>query len=235
MSPGGFDRRGTPIAPVIDMLQLVERVRDAERRLAHDIDKPQQRLRLRMQRDRVWFDRELRRRHRRLRQTIPAYVRNGSVLSLLTAPVIYSMFVPFAVLDLWVTCYQFVCFPIYGIARVRRRDYFALDRHRLAYLNGIEKFNCTFCTYANGLLAYVREVAARTEQYWCPIKHARAIRAPHARYRRFLDYGDADGYRRSLTALREALSTDTGRGVEPSASPRAGSALSRRPRRGHAR
>ena len=32
--------------------------------------------------------------------------------------------------------------------------------------------------YANGLMAYVREVAARTEQCWYPIKRARAIPAP---------------------------------------------------------
>jgi hypothetical protein len=88
---------------------------------------------------------------------------------------------------------------------VPRRPYFTVDRHKLAYLNGIEKLNCTFCSYANGLIAYVREVAARTEQYWCPIKHARAIPAPHQRYHAFLDYGDAPGYRKKLPALRHAM------------------------------
>ena len=72
-------------------------------------------------------------------------------------------------------------------------------------LNAIEKANCTFCSYANGVIAYVREIAARTEQYWCPIKHARAVPAPHARYHRFLDYGDARGYRRNLTTMRHTL------------------------------
>jgi hypothetical protein len=72
-------------------------------------------------------------------------------------------------------------------------------------MNGIEKVNCTFCSYANGLIAYVREVAARTEQYWCPIKHSRAIPTPHQRYRVFFDYGDAQRYRKELPALRRAL------------------------------
>ena len=115
-------------------------------------------------RGRVWFDRELREAHRRLRQSIPAYVLEGNVLSLLTAPVIYSLLLPFVVLDVWVTLYQVVCFPIYGIARVNRRRYFAFDRHKLAYLNGIEKVHCTYCSYANGLIVQVREVAACTEQ-----------------------------------------------------------------------
>jgi hypothetical protein len=86
-----------------------------------------------------------------------------------------------------------------------RRRYFTIDRHKLAYLNGIEKINCTFCSYADGLIAYVREVAARTEQYWCPIKHARQIPQPHSHYERYFEYGDAAGYRNSLTALRKRL------------------------------
>lgn len=143
--------------------------------------------------------------HRRLRQSIAAYILAGSTLNLLTAPIIYSLLLPFVLLDLWVTLYQLICFPIYGVPRVPRRRYFALDRHKLAYLNVIEQVNCTFCSYANGLLAYVREVAARTEQYWCPIKHARAIPVPHSRYHLFFDYGDGERYRRDLGPLRHEL------------------------------
>jgi len=115
------------------------------------------------------------------------------------------MVVPFALLDAWVTLYQAICFRAWGIARVRRRAYFAIDRHRLAYLNQFEKVNCMFCSYVNGLIAYVSEVAARTEQYWCPIRHGRRTRHPHDRYRAFLAYGDAAGYRGGLTSLRTAL------------------------------
>lgn len=159
----------------------------------------------RVDRGRIWFDRELRQRHRRLRQGVVAYVREGGVLSLLTAPILYSLVVPLVVLDLWVSLYQVICFPVYGIAQVPRRRYFALDRHRLAYLNGIEKLNCTYCSYANGLIAYVREVAARTEQYWCPIRHARRVPEPHRHYRHYFDYGDAVGYRTRLPAVRRRL------------------------------
>jgi hypothetical protein len=105
-------------------------------------------------------------------------------------------------IDLWVTLYQYICFPIYGITRVRRADYIAIDRYKLAYLNAIEKANCDYCSYASGMLAYVREVAARTEQYWCPIRHAQCVRAPHSHDRHFVDYGDAEGYKRELPVLR---------------------------------
>ena len=160
----------------------------------------------------VEFDREVHELHTRFRQSLPAYLLGANPLSLLTAPVIYSLLVPFALLDLWVSLYQWICFPIYGIARVPRRSYFVLDRHKLHYLNAIEKVNCTFCAYANGLLAYVREVAARTEQYWCPIKHARAVPAPHARYHRFFDYGDAAAYHQQLAEQRRRLRGPVPRG-----------------------
>ena len=133
------------------------------------------------------------------------YVLKGDVATVLSAPLIYSLIVPFALLDIWVTIYQLVCFRAWGLRRVRRRRYFALDRHKLAYLNGIEKINCLYCSYANGLLAYIREIAARTEQYWCPIRHARRVRGAHDRYAAFVPYGDARGYRERLAALRAAM------------------------------
>jgi hypothetical protein len=191
--------------------RIVERLRDAEEDLKREVEEQQRRWQYQMRRGRVWFDKELRETHRHLKQGIPAYIREGSFLSLLTAPVIYSLLLPLVVLDIWVTLYQWVCFPIYGVPRVPRVGYFVIDRHKLAYLNAIEKMNCTFCSYANGLLAYVREVSARTELYWCPIKHARAIHAPHHRYHTFFDYGDAKGYRRELPALRQTLRRDVGR------------------------
>lgn len=189
--------------------RITRRLRDAEADLRRDIKAQKRRWRYRVLRGQGGFDREVQTAHERLRQSLPAYLWGANLFSLLTAPVVYSLLLPFAVLDLWVWAYQWVCFPIYGIARVPRGPYFALDRHTLAYLNAIEKANCTFCAYANGLLAYVREVAARTELYWCPIKHARAIPAPHVRYHRFFDYGDAEGYHRDLAAVRGTLRDPT--------------------------
>lgn len=185
--------------------RLGEYIRAVEHELARDVAEQQERWRYRIHAGRVFFDDEVRRAHARLKQSIPAYIREGSILNLLTAPVIYSLIVPLAALDLWVSLYQWICFPIYGIARVRRRAYFVFDRRKLAYLNAIEKAGCAFCSYANGLLAYVREVAARTEQYWCPIRHARAIPAPHGRYHLFFDYGNGERYHTELMALRRTL------------------------------
>ena len=90
----------------------------------------------------------------------------------------------------------------------KRDDYIAIDRHRLGYLNAIEKLNCVYCGYSNGVIAYVREIAARTEQYWCPIKHARRVIGSHPRYAMFDDYGDAEGYQKRADELRALLARE---------------------------
>jgi len=184
---------------------LLLRFRSAETAVLRDARRQRATWRYQVHRGTVQFDREVRQAQRRLKQRLLTFLRESSLFNALTAPLVYSLIVPLALADLWISFYQWLCFPIYGIDRVRRRDYFAIDRHLLGYLNVIEKVNCTFCSYANGLFAYAGEVAARTEQYWCPIKHGRAIPAPHARYHFFFDYGDAERYRRELVPLRHAL------------------------------
>jgi hypothetical protein len=139
------------------------------------------------------------------RAPLAGYVLYGDLPTLLTTPVIYSLIVPFVLLDAWVSFYQAVCFRAWGLRRVRRRGYFVIDRHKLRYLNALEKAHCVYCGYINGLIAYVREVAARTEQYWCPIKHGRRVRRTHEHYRSFAGYGDAKAYREKLPALRRQL------------------------------
>ena len=152
--------------------------------------------------------------HRRLRIGLRRFFSQTSPAVVLTAPVIYSLIVPLVIVDLWVSAYQAICFRAYGLPRVKRGDYIAFDRERLSYLNVIEKVNCAFCAYANGLVGYVREVSSRTEQYWCPIKHAVKITDPHQRYYEFLEYGDADGYRSRLNEFRNRLRTDPPAGAD---------------------
>ena len=115
------------------------------------------------------------------------------------------MVIPIAIMDITVTLYQHICFRLYRIARVERSKYIVMDRHQLSYLNGIEKLNCLYCGYGNGVIGYAREIIARTEQYWCPIKHARKVLGTHKRYSNFLDYGDAEDYETKVLEFREAM------------------------------
>ena len=145
---------------------------------------------------------ELLRQQRRYKTGLLNFLIHSRLPVVLSAPLIYSGWVVFLLLDLFVTVYQAVCFPIYRIPKVRRADYMVFDRADLPYLNIIEKFNCFYCSYGNGVVAYTCEVVARTEQYWCPIKHARRIKAAHGRYPSFFDHGDAEAYRQGLARLR---------------------------------
>ncbi len=112
----------------------------------------------------------------------------------LTAPLIYSLIIPALIMDLFVSVYQAFCFPVYKLEKVNRRDYIVIDRYKLSYIDSLEKLNCAYCGYFNGLIAYVCEVSARTEAYWCPIKHETSPRGRHEHYEKFADFGDEAGY-----------------------------------------
>jgi hypothetical protein len=159
--------------------QLRRDVHQLERQIDVELRRARRRWDYRIEAGRLRFERNALRAQKRLKQRIPAYIRTSNPLSILTAPFIYSLIVPIALLDLWMTVYQLICFPVYGISPVRRATYLVFDRAHLAYLNGIEKFNCLYCSYANGVFAYTREIAGRTEQYWCPIRHGRRIHGTH--------------------------------------------------------
>jgi hypothetical protein len=139
--------------------------------------------------------------HRRHKKSSWKHLRTTRLLVILSSPLIYACVLPFLMVDASVELYQLVCFPIYGIPRVRRKDYLVFDRGRLAYLNTIEKIGCIYCSYVNGLLAMITEIAARTEQYFCPIKHAHRLAQTHSRYGKFLPYGDARAYREQSDAV----------------------------------
>ncbi|WP_347311507.1 hypothetical protein [Defluviimonas sp. SAOS-178_SWC] len=185
--------------------RLKEAVRAIEAEIDADLEESRARLRYRIERGRITFDREVLARHRALRVKLGAFLAAARPMVILTAPVIYALIIPFALLDLFVSVYQAICFPVYGIAKVRRADHIAIDRQHLAYLNGLQKLNCIYCGYCNGLISFVREVAGRTEQYWCPIKHARRMAGRHDHYGNFVAYGDAEAYRDESEGLRKRL------------------------------
>ena len=174
---------------------LMQTIRALESEIEVEVAKRRAELRFGFERGKIAFEDEVRRRHKDLKVALAVYVLNARPLVALTAPLIYGLIVPIALLDLSVMLYQAICFRAYGIARARRRDYLVFDRYHLSYLNALEKVNCAYCSYANGAIAFAREVAARTEQHWCPIKHARRVIGAHEQYREFLDFGDAEAYR----------------------------------------
>lgn len=181
---------------------LLEAMKKLEQELLQEIEKKEAQFYYKVIGKKVRFEAEARKQHRALMLRLSRYLAEAPLLNILTAPLIWIILIPALFLDLAVSIFQAVCFRVYGIPRVKRQRYIVIDHQSLAYLNLIEKLNCLYCGYFNGLIAYVREVAARTEQYWCPVKHARRIASMHSRYGKFLEYGDAEGYRRHLEEIR---------------------------------
>jgi hypothetical protein len=183
--------------------QLIDKIRALEEELEVELAKCADELRIRILNGNIEYSEDILAAHQAFKRKLARYVLDAHPLTLLSAPLIYGLIFPLLLLDGALSVYQAVCFPIYDIPKVARKDYLIFDRSQLAYLNLVEKLNCAYCSYGNGLIAYAREIAARTEQYWCPIKHASRVRAAHARYSRFADYGDAEAYHASLMKIRK--------------------------------
>lgn len=186
---------------------IIERLRSTQSELEAELNRlmteKRKKFQYTMQRGKVVFERSMQSWQSQQRTKAWQYLRDAPLMTILSAPLIYAMIIPLVILDASTIVFQQICFRLYGIPRVQRSDYLIIDRHHLAYLNFIEAANCVYCGYANGLIAFVREVASRLEQYWCPIKHARLMLDEHSRMQEFFDYGDADTYRQGLEDIRK--------------------------------
>lgn len=186
---------------------LLTQLETAEKALEKALQEQQVQLNFSIKGKRVEFEQSVKQAHQQLKISLIKWLGNRPI-NLLTAPVIYGMIFPMLLLDICISLYQAICFPIYKIAKVKRADFIIFDRHHLSYLNIVEKSHCIYCTYANGLLAFATEIIARTEQYFCPIKHARKMMGRHARYARFVEFGDAEGYQAKLEQFRTDLAQE---------------------------
>jgi len=123
---------------------------------------------------------------------------NKTLRHLLSVPFIWVVLIPLLLLDLCVEVYHRICFPLYGLPLVRRQSYIRLDRYKLPYLSTIERLNCLYCEYANGLINYVQRIAGDTEGYWSAITHKKyaGFVAP-SHHAGFSKYGDRKAYTRA--------------------------------------
>ena len=187
------------------LAQLHQEIQQLENKIERYLESLQETWHYRIDNGKVRFDALIRAAHKTHKVNVVKYLLSARLSHIVSVPFIYGMFFPLLLLDISLLIYQQICFRLYDIPLVKRGEYFVVDRHLLSYLNAIEKFNCFYCSYGNGLIAFAREVLARTEQYWCPIKHAAKVKDSHSRYLQFSDYGDAENYRHHLESLRKAL------------------------------
>lgn len=198
--------------------QIAEQIAALEDELNALVEQRERQLRYQIEGRRVVFEQAVREAHQRVKLGVFRWFLTVRPQNYLTMPVIYGASIPLVLFDLCISLYQMVCFPVYRIARVKRGDYIVYDHQHLSYLNIIEKAHCLYCSYAVGLLAYASEIIARTEQYFCPIKHARKVPSANSRYEQFLNYGEAENFHGRLEEFRSALAREAeGKTPGPSA------------------
>lgn len=105
------------------------------------------------------------------------YLKNSGRLlrHLISMPVILILIIPIVIMDISLEIYHRICFSLYRIPYIKRRNYIQIDRHKLKYLNWIQKIFCLYCGYANGVTSYWVKIAGETERYWCGIRHKKNL------------------------------------------------------------
>lgn len=162
-------------------------------------------LKIKMEHGKAVFEEEVLQKLRERRISTWKYIKNADPNIIKTVPSIYLGLLPIVLLHAYIVFYQWTCFPAYGIPKVKVREYLIFDRARAPFLNIIQKINCMYCSYGNGVIAAAMEMASLTERYWCPLKHAKKmVLGYHERYGEFAEYGDAEGFQEKFMKSPEA-------------------------------
>ena len=183
--------------------EIIEEIEAMKVKLAEEIDKQESHISYEIKDGYVRFEKEVLAKQRENMKNLLSWFREVPLSHLLTSPLIYAMVIPAILLDLILFVYQQIAFRVFKFEFIKRSDYMLFDHHYLGYLNPIEKLNCLYCSYFNGLMLYASAIAGRTELYFCPIKHAKKVVSQHMYYEEFLSYGDEEDYQKKLKELRK--------------------------------
>ena len=183
--------------------EMIEEIEAMKMKLGEEIAQQEKDISYEIQNGYVKFEKEVIDKQKENMKNLLAWFGEIPLLHLLTSPLVYGMIIPAILLDVILFFYQQIIFRIYKFEFLKRSDYIIFDRQYLGYLNSIEKFNCMYCSYFNGLMHYASAIASRTELYFCPIKHAKKIAYEHEYYDEFLEYGVGNDYQKKLKSLRK--------------------------------
>lgn len=171
--------------------EILAKIESLQESLSEKYDELAKKYGYALEKRKIQFQEAFRRENRKEKISTWKYLASKNLRFILSIPFIYGMIIPALFLDICATLYQHTAFRLYRIPRVKRADYIVFERRYLDYLNWLERINCLYCSYVNGLFAYCVEIAARTERFWCPIKAASKPRFTHGWYQEFADYGSA--------------------------------------------
>lgn len=198
-----INKRGSAMGTKVD--EILDRIRSLEEELQAELVDKKDSLAADWEKKRIQFEKEILEQQKKFKTGLFKYIWTAELRSILSIPFIYSLIFPLVLLDIFISIYQALCFPLFRIKKAKRSEHFVFDRSALAYLNLLEKINCAYCSYGNGLISYAREIAGKTEQYWCPIKHQKRMFYQHPYYKKFIEFGQAQDYQENLKTLRDSL------------------------------
>ncbi|MEA2029461.1 MAG: hypothetical protein U9N49_10865 [Campylobacterota bacterium] len=183
--------------------KIVEDIEAMKLELVNEIAKQESHISYEIQNGYVKFEEEVIIKQKENMKNLLTWFKEIPFIHFLVAPIIYGMVIPAIIFDILLFVYQQVIFRVFKFKFIKRSDYILFDHHYLGYLNPIEKLNCLYCSYFNGLMLYASAIAGRTELYFCPIKHAKKVTSKHKFYDNFLAYGDETEYQKKLKGVRK--------------------------------
>lgn len=183
--------------------EMIEEIETMKKKLGEEITKQEENVNYEISNGYIKFEKEMFNSQKQNMMHLWDWFREIPLQQLLSAPVVYMMIIPAVVLDIMLFVYHNVVSRVFKIKFRKRSDYVVFDRQYLGYLNVVEKLNCLYCAYFNGVMQYASSIAGRTELYFCPIKHAKKIAYKHEFYHTFLPYGDGNEYQKTLKELRK--------------------------------
>ena len=189
--------------------EMIDEIEALKLKLGEEIAQHEKDISYEIQNGYVRFEEEVLNKQKENMKNLLAWFRDIPLLHLLVSPLVYGMLIPAILFDIILFIYQQVIFRIFKFKFIKRSDYILFDRQYLGYLNSIEKLNCLYCSYFNGLMQYAAAIAGRTELYFCPIKHAKKVAYKHEYYDAFFRYGEEDEYQKKLEALRKEFQKET--------------------------
>ncbi|MBU0960347.1 MAG: hypothetical protein KKH60_02385, partial [Proteobacteria bacterium] len=114
--------------------ELLSRIKLLEQELFSELQKKEKEYFYEVRDKKVRFQKDVKEKNRLLLKTIRRYINDATLLNILSGPVIWSCLLPALFLDLVVSIFQMICFPVYCIPKVKRSDYILFDRQYLSYL-----------------------------------------------------------------------------------------------------
>ncbi len=186
-----------------EIKEMIQEIEELKTKLKKEIAKEEDYIIYKIESGRIKFEEDVLKKQREAMKHLLTYFKEIPFLHLISSPLIYTMIIPAMVLDVMLFIYQQVIFRIYKFEFIKRSDYIVFDRQYLRYLNFIERLNCIYCSYFNGLMHYASEITSKTELYFCPIKHAKKTAYEPSYYLDFLTYGDEKDFQEKLQEIRD--------------------------------